>query len=272
MANFRVSYLYSQRASRIAGWSENFWCVRTSLEGAIETATTLAQLLVPIHGDNTSLDNIRVSEVPKTRQTRLVAMTNVAQALNKATPQESDYPTTALLIELENVDQVTTRQWIKGIWDTVVVNGGVYGGDGGYTKKLEAVFKYLISNNSGFCNRVLDTATNPLTVVTAFNNATGVVTAPGHNLVPGDKMRISGVRPTLRNPLNKIWRVSAVTVDTVTLIDWIPIVGYAPLLVNAKMQRQSYILRDIVNCRFLRISKRNVGRPFAVLGGSRRRR
>jgi len=262
MPDYRVSYIMSQAASRPTGWSENFWCSSASLNAAIASANIVLPRLMSIHGEQTICTDLRVVELGVNRIGRLISV----NANGGEAASASDYPTTCLYIQMTGAGGRKTGQWIKGIWDDIVVTGGVFINEKNY-RQFFGKFASTVAENFGM--RVL--APQAQKDVLGLNPATGAMTVNAHGYATGDNVRISGVLPGPSNYANRIWKIIVTDANTFTVLGWNPPLDYAFQLGAAKARLQAYQIIGIDNVSFMRISKRNVGRPFGAPRGRRQR-
>lgn len=271
MANWRVNFLWSQRAQRIAGWSENFWNAGSTLSQAVENASALGNLLTAIHGRQAILDCIRVTNVLDRRQSTLLEYAS-GQSENLAVPSTyaSDYPATAALIEVYLDGGFKTRQWLKGIYDDIVVDGGRFQNARDWQRKFDEFAAMLVNDANSWTGRIATNTTR--FTITALDRATGIFTIPDNTFVTGDLVIVSGYRGKDASYLNKTWRVSNGGTNSITFTGWDPPARLGEVTwSNPQARKLTYAYPDVTQCLFKRISKRDVGRPFAVLSGRRKK-
>lgn len=269
MAFYRVSFMFYMRASRIAGWSENFWYQAESAADAMTNALALAPRLNECHGFGSVMTNVRVVNVANRRDGFIRDYGFVDTNNDVAQSVTSDYPTTAMLFSMNSVQGGTTRQTLRGIPDDIVTRGR-FTNAAGWFNAFQSLAGALAGTGSGWRIRIL--ADNPKKEITLLNPLTGVVTAAAHGYVENDRVRVSSVRGTNGGYVNRIWRVANPTANTFELVGWNPPSTFNPDISNAYSRLQSFVFHSISNVNYIRISRRNVGRPFALLTGRRRRR
>jgi len=262
MPDYRVSYIMTQAASRPTGWSENFWCSAASLNAAIAAAQVVQPRLMSIHGEQTICTDLRVVELGVNRIGRLLSV----NASGGEAAASSDYPTTCLYIQMTGAGGRKTGQWIKGIWDDAVVGGGNFLNANNYRRFFNAFGTSVVDN---FGMRVL--APQAQKDVLGLNPATGAITVNAHGYATGDNVRISGILPGPSNYGNRIWKIIVTDANTFTVLGWNPPLNYAFQLGAAKARLQAYQIIGVETVSLMRISKRNVGRPFGAPRGRRRR-
>jgi len=220
-----------------------------------------------VHGHQTKLSAIRVTDLAAVRTTRTVKYPGV---VNPSTPvgDQSDYATNAAGLELLSGDVYSVRCWIRGVWDEAVKTGGVWTPPGPYIPIVNAYLAELFKVSNNFRLQVLN-KTNPTKPVQGVTIG-GVVTSPAHGFTAGARIRISGTKGVAG--LNKTWRVLSVTTDTFTIGPWL-IPAVAPVITQYGTARLLELtLVPITYASVIRASKRDVGRPFGLLSGRRRRR
>src|SRR5437868_10953091 len=120
---FHLSFDYHiELEDKSSGFTENFWAGVDSEDGARALAKKLGLLLIPFHGVQTVLGTCRISDETGARAGVPVRFQDVSARPASATA-DSDYPTTAFLLELTSKDSDVTRQWFKGLPDDYVKKG-----------------------------------------------------------------------------------------------------------------------------------------------------
>jgi len=264
---YRISFIYDQVGDRSGGWSENFWNESGGLGAAIAVAEAVRGPAQEVHGRQTVMRAIRISEYDANLKATRVARTlyytgNVNQSVGTAA--ESDYQTNAGGLELRSGDVYSIRSWIRGIWDSAVTVGGTWTPTAAYAPKLTAYYDALTLPANSFRLRVINKTNlgKPLQAITQL----GQCTVNNHGWVSGNRIRISGTKGVAG--LNKTWSIVVVDANNFTIHPWsIPVdppvftqLGEARLLAT--------VLVPLTYVRVIRASKRDVGRPFGLLVGS----
>lgn len=267
---FKLSFFYQQRPQLLSGWSENYWTNESQINQAVIISNNLRLHLAGLHGRETIMPWTRVSNDSNFRQVQLLSFP-VGDGINTSVGAgtHSDFPTTAALLEFRSGDRYTVRQWMKGIWDDITLDGGAYTPDGTWLARLNALFTFLMDSGNKIQLRVLNKETVPVQVVQTIT-AGGVVTTPLHGYNTNDRVRISRAKGLTY--ANNVWRVTRIDQDTFSLQGWNPPTPIPVYEGNGIVQKQEYVYVPIQAARLVRISKRNVGRPFGLLSGRRRRR
>lgn len=269
MPFFKASFFYSQTYSRTAGWTENFWLEAADLASANTAGSKLRDKLVAIHGKQTTLQRTRVSEANNTRLFIITNYAPVAQGGDKpiVEAEQSDYPETAFLLEASGINGRLTRQWIKGIPDPSVEQGGLWQ-QNVITRQYEAFTKFLSDQNNGVRIRCVaaDNAPKP---ITAIAEATGIVSCVAHGYATNSLVRIRNVQ-FWPYPLG-VWRIGKVTADTFQLKGWNPRINHAPPDYTAAQALTNVFSYSAAKWEIARISNRKVGRPFGSPVGSQKR-
>lgn len=265
---WKVTYFFTQAVGRIGGWSENFWNSQTDQSGVILAADRLNSLLEALHGRSSYIIGRRISAVATFRRVAVNTWTQDTFNAQVSPATLSDYPTTSLLMVLRSNPDYVTRQWTKGIPDAVVDNGGFYKPTSTYARQVETFFRQLREGGNGWCLRVLDRG-QANKIVQAITQA-GIVTVAAHGYDNNDLVRISRARGM--TVANAIWRITVIDANSFSLQGW---TGGSTTPVyegNGVVRRQIYAYPAISDCSIDRATKHNVGRPFALLSGRRRRR
>lgn len=271
---WRVSIRHIQQTgSRLAGWSDNFWSQNSELSGVVTATEELRNRLNAITGKETKLPSARISSADSFRNVRLVTY-NTTGSVTAA--QIADYPSTALLLKLSAPGPYTTRQWIRGIPDDVVQDGGTYNPSGltGWSAKLNTFLGTLTDSGNLWSIRALNRNT-PTTPVTNVALATGIVTAPAHGLgAAGAIVRVRVKGFIVPRGLNKVWKATILTDSTLQLNFYTPPtqVNLAPYAITPTVRLQTYIYVQIAEAVIDRVTSHYTGRPIELLGGRRRTR
>jgi len=270
----KVTFFWFQAMEKLAGFTETFWNVNGTLAGAFSDAQNLGSALNQLHGRQTVLQNIRVSNALNLRDT-----TNFPQALTIPAPQgdgaDSDYVNTGALLVLKSAStppapSYTTRQWVRSLWDAWVDKGGRLQSTAQFTGAANPFYLQLVgtpSTPSNWRMRVLDKSILKKRVTNI--TLQGVVTCPAHGYPDQSIVRISGARGMTN--VNRVWIITVIDVNTFQLANASGIGG--ALVSNAKpMARlQSPIFVPITSAAFVRATSHKSGRPTGQLGGRRRK-
>jgi len=267
---YRVSFLFDQDSSRLCGWSENYWNRSTSLAFVEFQAKGLRDALMECHGQEVNCRYVRISYVTGGNRTALlkeygprILVTNPTDPADTA-----DYPSTALLIQLRSLPEPAyrTHQWMRGVQDRVIWDGGRYKGGGEESKPVRAVMGYLSDANRQWALRVQDVAV-PQTVITQVT-LPGVISAPGHLFTSGQVIRVINARS--RPDITGTWRVLNPTATTFELLGYLAPADPPTYTGGARAYAVSYTYPQIWDAKILRSTSRKVGRPFGLCTGARR--
>lgn len=262
---FRVSFFFSLQGDRLGGWSENFWSNLTSFSGVQAAALDLQQTLYNLKGFGVSAPYIRISQVGNFRSAQVVN-TNLTSTVQN-TGVDADFVDTAILIRLSSAQPYQSSQWLRGVWDECISQGGRYTPIAQYTTNMKNLFLKLAQASNGWVLRNLNQS-NLKQLITAVTSA-GVVTVPNHGFSTGNTVRIS--RTGGITGLNKIWRITVVDSSNFQLVG-VPVGGFTGTYTKpGTAQLQAYIYQAITGGQPLRATKHNTGRPFGQLTGRRRR-
>jgi len=267
LVGYKVAYFHSVQEELLFGWSENFWCEAAGLGAALAIAETIRPFSMAIHGHQTVLRAIRVTDIGPPRVTRV---THYSGSVNPATPSTSpsDYQTSAGGLILRSGDIYQVSQWIRGIWDDAVSVGGVWTPSSTYVPLVNAFLAQLSAPSNLLRLRVTN-KTNAAVPVTALTQL-GLVTATVPGLVSGNRVRISGTKGV--PGLNKTWTVQVNDANSFFITPWI-IPATAPVFTQLGTVRLlSPTLVPVTYASIIRATKRDVGRPFGLLSGRRSNR
>lgn len=277
MPAYKVSYVNQTFIDfRAGGWTENLWFNTNNVATLKFRALAVRDMLNTIKGDSVLLNAIRYAEYDLVDQrfNRSVFFDTFQNVDNPSTTEEADYPTTAICIQLKskaggNHDTLgydyQAKIWIKGIKDSYCTNGGKLNQAGPLGDALNAFIAELEGQAWGL--RVLNKNV-PQKAITAISN-TGIVTCPGHGYANGTRVYIGRVNGLVG--ANGFHRITNLTADTFQINGFLALpVGAGGYGASMYVKLVQYIFVDITSAKAYWISKRNVGRPFALLTGSRR--
>jgi len=266
---FRVTFFFSQQVGvKTGGWSENFWNSAPDLP----TVTTAANALLPLRfallGYGVGIVAMRFQDLTSFRAAQPIPLTqfnSVVQGGNF----DADYPTTKGLLRLFGPAKYITSQWLGGMPDSWVANGGVLALSAVGRDNFLSFKSALLAGSNGWRinNQDKSIAKKLVTAVTAG----GQVTAPGSNYTAGQIIRISRTHGV--TGLNKLWTV-ATNIDPNTFTIAPPVGGFVGSIVNplGTAQLQSKTLQAMTDVQLIRATEHRVGRPFGLLSGRRKRR
>lgn len=266
---FRVSYRYGMPVGdRTAGWSENFWSSLGDINAARTAAQAMSATIWQLHGNGVNLPSARVSNATTFRDVSILQLGLFSVIGPSSGADDADYPTNALLLKLTGQGGYVTRQWLKGIPDRVVSQGGQYKPTPTYVTNFNALATVLTNAANGWTMRVSD-RTVPFKPVKDISQA-GIVTVTGHGYADNSRVRISRVQGLTQ--ANRIWRITRLDADTFSLQGWVAPSVAIPYLGNGVARQVSPIYVAIQAAVIERATKHNVGRPFGQLTGRRRTR
>lgn len=286
-AAFRVSFVFGQQAGpRSAGWTMNFWNSSPDLNVVLGAAANLAVTLQPLVGKQTLLlwyGARAVYSPPGVKGPRLARSVFISRAggLPNQDALDSDFPTTALLLELSTVTGEAVRQTIRGIWDDNSKLGGWYTPVKNMAADVKALMAALSKAGSNWCLRTQDAGQAPKQIQ-GFDTTNAAVTCKLHGLVIGDIVKLGGKAIGITPRINGKWRVTnSQDADHFNIGDW-PSDTEAPQqegnFRSAYMQKYLLSNKPIVfddtkniTSQATFVTKRNVGRPIKVLIGRRNR-
>lgn len=262
---FRVSFVWEMQSSLLVSWSETFWNNAQDYAALLPRVLTLGTALNNIHGFGATNPYIRLAYVPKGKKIKGIDRPVEPFVLNGS--YESDFPTTALLMAASDATGTVTRQWIKGIPDSIVQQAGKYvPGAGSFPGYLKAAQAILRNDQNGWCIRTLTAAAAPKPI-RSISAELGTINAPAHGYTVGTtiKGRVSGI--TNYPAGNGLHDLYIQDVNTLQYMPWTPPTGLTIMLKKASVSNQIRALTPISAWDIERITKKNVGRPQRVLSG-----
>lgn len=264
---FRVSFQFFQQTAKMGGWTENYWNSLADLSAVQDKANDLALSLDGLHGNTTFMPAIRISDASSFRDVKLITRPG-AQTPGTSAQSVSDYPTNALLLRHLGVGNYRVQQWIKGIWDSVIAQGGYYTPNSDYQSRMLTFRTKLALATNGWVLRVLD-RTQALKPIKDITQA-GVVTCTGHGYLDNAKVRISRCKGLTQ--ANTVWRITRIDADSFSLQGWVAPNPAIPYLGGGVVRLQSYTYVSIMDSVVQRATEHAVGRPLEQLIGRRRTR
>lgn len=261
---YRVSFRFQQQSAKMGGWTENFW----SNLGSIPAVDAEVQLLQPaldsLHGNTSFMTGVRISNALNFRDV-LTRDIPIPPGPFIAAGSESDYPTSALLYALMGTGQYKTVQWLRGIWDPIVRNGGYYQPTASFLTNLGLFRGRMLNAANGWCIRVAD-RTIPFRPIKDISQA-GVVQVTGHGYADNSKVRISRCKGLTQ--ANQIWRITRIDADSFSLQGWVQPNPAQPYLGNGVARQQVLIFVPVTGLSVVRATEHKVGRPLGQLSGRR---
>lgn len=275
---FKVSVLFNMQADRIAGWSENFWNSALDSSTVSVEVENLLDALIPLHGGQSVAIGVRISTVETKRVGKIVRLANTPIAPAEAT--QSDYMATALELVLNGSGGLTTRQWIKGVPDSVITNGGRYVPDSNWIPHRNAFINYLEGGGHHWAMRCLDKTKKDI-IIEAIDTD-GIITATAHGIPAVDTnsnptvVRTYGLLPAYGSlipsgRINRTWQINQVTANSFHLVGW-PDIPQVLLQPKSKVRQVVFTYPSIADVEFEFATSHKVGRPNLPVGGRRRRR
>lgn len=265
---FRVQFFHQVQQSKLGGWSENFWNSGSNRQQVIDAATALRARLFECKGFPVQIPNIRISDTTAFREVTLLEfnLAGIPAVITEATG--ADFVDTALLLNLRGNPNYSTNQWMRGIYDAEIRQGGRYIPRASFVTQVNAFIAQLTSGSNGWALRKLDPGVLRKTI-TGITQA-GVVSSAGHGLVTDDLTRIS--RVVAPSDLNKIWRVVKIDNDTFSIVGPPTMTGPASIGISTSSRKQSFLYVAIASGSIIRATRHKTGRPFGQLSGRRKTR
>jgi len=274
-----TAYYLMSSTSRAMGWSENFFNQTNDIGTCNDRFADMGKLLRGIHGYNSIMTNWRISvlnnEMDNTRVSEPFEAENTTA--NTAVPASltSDYPTISLLLQAKSIARnQETRQWIKGIGDSVVEEGRFQRGDKDWSTLLNAWLAHMNTTTNGWGMRCLNLDQAIERRISTFNATTGeVTTRENHGFTANSIVQLGKFKRVGDGPsINKMWAISNVTLTGFKLVGWVwdEQTFYS---VGIKTYAKNIIHRfSAASWSYIRATSRQVGRPFGSPAGRRRAR
>lgn len=267
---FRVQMNWQQQSGRLGGWGESFWSSEAEASVVKVNADALNTLADAAKGIQVIPTSIRISDIAISRSAQNIPI--VVSPGTVTDSNDADYPSTALQLKFSGAGGYTTTQWFRGIPDTIIRNSGRYVPTPGYLKVIKPFLAALTNSANNWSMRCLNKGTAKK-VVTNLTLDTGVITCPAHGYGPVGTVvttRISGFSSP--SGVNKVWRATVLTADTLQLSFWQAITGVNVKGNNPTSRLQVYVLIQINKAEVVRATSHYTGRPTGLLGGRRRKR
>lgn len=273
----RLSYIWQANLARSVSWTETFYTGVSTLAGAKSIEAAFAPILGNVHAPNVVYVGTRItmlneaghpSGISYLAEPLQASTGNVLRSGDDVSPtNNTDYPSTALLLRLTEVDGVETRQWLHGVDDGYVVSG-IF--QTGYRPgPIAALMAHLKSTTGGMVMRVRQLPATRFTI-SAVDFATQIVTTvEEHGVAARTRMVFGRVRQlrTVGSPINKfprVWWVEPVTgqprqLKVYGLNAWMETNNVLP---GGWVRVDSYRAPLIDSARIMRATGRKVGGPF----------
>lgn len=265
---YRVSFQFNIGSARLGGWSENFWNSGNDIATVRTRAANLWPLLVACHGAQAFSPRFRVANALANRDSQLFSDPTAAARPVDANNPDGDFPTTSLQISMRRADGSGTHMWMKGLQDEIIVQGGRYIAAGVFAVKFPQLVGMLENVNNGWSLYKLDNA-EPKMPITSVSTA-GVVVCPAHGFTPPNKIRISRVKNV--PGVNKIWKFTVLSADSIQLLNWTPYTGTVYDFGDGVAQEQVYLTSQVNEVQVVQATKHNIGRPLNAFIGRRKAR
>lgn len=268
---FRVSIFSQQQSTKLGGWSINFWNLSEDRLFVLGRAQELQAAINNAMGGQAYTTSFRISSYPANRLPLNVPLLNTPQA-TPSTDNDADYPTNSIQIVMTGLPTYKAVVWLSGVPDSIISNSGRYVPTSSWTPRINVVLGLLRDSANQWGLHVLNRTVAPQTV-TALVTATGILTVPSHGWGPeGTVVRIRVTGFAKPKVVNKVWRVTVLTPDTVQLSFWVGLSDPQVAGNNPQARRQTYTDVAIATANTGAASKHNRGKPINLLGGRRRRR
>lgn len=265
---FRVSFFWTIQQKLIGGWSENFWNGLADLSDVEKQATALRGVLNSFHATQVKCPTVRISDTTGFRQVKILTF-NLNLGGGQSNTNNADFVNTAALLKLQAGPKLVTRQWLRGLDDDDINQGGYWNPTAATVSQVNKLRALLTSAANGWVLRKLKALPVPTDIV-GITQA-GIMTV--QNIAnPGGiaKLRIS--RCISNIDINRIWKFQWIDATHVQLLGPVPFT-VAPVFVQlgtAKVQEYEYTA--ITDSSIERATSRRTGRPLGQSSGRRRTR
>lgn len=270
---FRAQLQFSQQSSIDYGWSCNFWNNKDTASAVVTVLETMRNLLVAMMGGQAIYRGYRVADYSVKRKV-ISDVSENAVAAAVTTTNDTDFPTTSLLVSMWNGDTNRTNQWISGLQDYTITNVG-------RVKKTEAAFKtafanwksHMVAPANGWCIRQMDT-TKPAKAIKSIDLVTGIIDlyeAHGLALNTEKKVNLSGI--VTPKKLNGVKKVTATDTTHLQLMNWTSMGTSAVCVLKNPYSREwALVLKAIEEVYIERTTKHDRGGPIKRGIGRRKHR
>lgn len=267
---FRVSFRFGQQSTKAGGWSENFWINSNDLTFVTNKANEMWTVLWNSKAAQITGQYIRISDTSTFRNVLKIRKNTGASAPTTGT--DADYPNTALTFNVVAAGNYSTRQWLRGLPDSIVAQSGTYRPTPTFVGQINAVIAVLKNSSNLWSVRALDRTVLPK-VVTAMDVTTGIVTCPAHGYGPAGsvaRVRVKGFSSPKQ--ANKVWRITVIDSNTFSLSLWTPLTGTPVTGNNPTARLQTYTFVQIADLTDIVVTSHKTGRPTELLSGRPRKR
>ena len=256
MPRFKATMFFTQRSS---GWSESFY-LDASSEGAVRPVmNALASRRLACANLAVTVPYIRIEDITLPGTARLFNP-NLARASNR----NSDTPWQSLLVRLQASDGSRRMYLLRGLPDEIAVNGA-YQPDPDFRAAIDQFLGRLSSTG---CRLKVIKKSNLFQPISNISNAGQVTTIGAHGLNVGSIIKFDHTHDDNGVLVSGLWTVNAdVSSNVFGIASW-PGTRTASAG-KFRKQEADYPLITATDVR--RIGKRNVGRPFGLPLGRRRR-
>jgi len=269
---FRVSIFWSMKVGvKIGGWSENWWNTSTDASSVNADVQSFLPKRWKVAGYGANIIAYRIQDMTNARAVQPVPLDQY-QSTIIGTDSDADYPTQKGLLQLSGPSPYLTKQWLGAIRDDGITLGGQWTPGAVRVKWFNDLFAELTSTAHNWAIRTVQKVPKIPSppIVTAVTMA-GLVSAVGHGLDVGNRVRITRTHGV--PGLNRIWTVVVKnSADQFTITP--PAGGFTGAIVEplGLAVKQVTLFQAIKEAKILQVTKHNVGRPFRLFTGRRKRR
>lgn len=262
-----------------SGWSESWYADKPDFNSALNSLEKVGKARAKMLSAQAHLTGIRVSDIARRGDAYVKNFIDNGLYDREASERPSDYPTQAWYVQCLTGEGSRRQIHLRGQPDSAFdVGANVHNfrntvPPAYLLNALEQYIATLKAESWGVYGNDT-TANNPERLVTEVKRVVPTVddsyliTAPGHTLVAGDYLipyRLSGQYPELTGKL----RVKSTLGDTITLFKRSTLSPFPVYDNDGTIRKWAPGVRQILTAAFVRMSKRDTGRPFGLLVGRR---
>lgn len=261
-ATYRVTFETVLSGSKFLKWKTVFWSLAANLATIQARADKMKKLLNDFLGGQALVRSygIKIMATPRLVENKFENSQTVS-AVDDDT--DTDYPTTAMLVELRADGSYKTNIWLSGLRDKDVKNvARLQVDDNDFKKRWTPIVTELTTAANAWAIRKQDPSKADV-AIKSFDMTTGIITTYGaHGLADGTlkSFRIRGVEnPAVLNGAHKLLSSSS---TTLTVDGWSALTGQSFSKKKQCFLREvGYVAMPIVEVKALRSTSHDRGRP-----------
>lgn len=192
----RVNFFYHDKIGK--GWSETFYNSNTNYNTVKALAINLSTPLLNVRGTGVFLDEARVSDDSKKRDSLVYTPSLADSQTQNAFFLEGDFAEVALLCRLEATETNRRSLYLSGIPDVMTLDNGVFKPTPTWETAFDQLRQELFKN--GWSQKCIVPPVTPNQIILITQNAvTGDISCQCravHGFTPGQLVNITGFRDT----------------------------------------------------------------------------